>query len=118
MINKNQQKMPKKAKISIENSCQIRSLYQKCNVRGKKLLEIFLQYSKAQIFVHAKNPINCEPVFDKRKLNKGRPRKCSKYDLLNMTRTFTKFRKTAESFTSKRLQLEAGTKHVSNRGIQ
>ena len=81
-------------------------------------MEIFAQYSKAQIYVHAKNTINGEPVFDKRKLNKGRLRKCSKYDQLSMTRTFTKLRKTEESFTSKRLQLEAGTKHVSNRGIQ
>ena len=68
MVNKNEQKMPKKAKISIEHSCQIRSLYQMCNVRGKKLLEMFPQYSKAQIYVHAKRKINGEPLFDERKL--------------------------------------------------
>ncbi|CAB4002921.1 Hypothetical predicted protein, partial [Paramuricea clavata] len=37
----------KKAKISMEHPCQMRSIYQLCNVRGKKLLEMFLQNSKA-----------------------------------------------------------------------
>lgn len=88
--------MPKKAKISIEHSCQIRSLYQMCqirslyqmwNIRCKKLLEMFPHYSKAQIYVHLKKKktINGKLAFDKRKLNKGRPRKYSRYDQCSMT---------------------------------
>ena len=108
-------KQQKMTKISIEHSCQIRTLYQISNIRGKKLFGMFPQYSKAQIYVHAKKPINGEPVFDKRKLNKGRPRKFSAHDERSMTRTIPKLRKECGSFTSKRLQLESGTSHVSNR---
>lgn len=115
MVNKNEQKKGLKTKISLEHSCQIRSLYQICNVRGKELLEMFPQYSKAQIYVHAKKPINGEAVFDKRHLNKGRPKKLSQYDQRSAIRTIAKLRRTDGSFTSKRLQLEAGAVHVSNR---
>ena len=47
MINQIEQKIPKKAKISIEHSCQIRSLHQMRNVRRKKPSEMFPQCSKA-----------------------------------------------------------------------
>ena len=97
-------------KISVEHSCQIRALCQISNVTGKNLLQMFLQYSKVQIYVHAKKSVNGEPVFDYCKLNKGCPRKFSAHD----ERTIPKLRKDAESFTSRRLQLEPGTSHVSN----
>ena len=104
-------------KISVENSCQIRALYQISNVRGKNLLQMFLQYSNAQKYVHAKKPINGEPVFNHRKLNKGRPRKFSAHDERSLKRTIPKLRKVVGSFTSRGLQLESGTSHVSNRTL-
>ena len=54
-------------------------------------------------------------MFDKRKLNSGRTPKFTGRDQRCVTRTIPKLRKTEGSFTSKRLQLEAGTAHVSNR---
>ena len=73
--------------ITLEHSCQIRTLYQISGVHGKALLNMFPQYSKAQIYVHARKPINGEPVFDRRKINKGRPRIFLQRDLRNMVRT-------------------------------
>ena len=87
--------------ITLEHSCQIRTLYQISGVHGKALLNMFPQYSKAQIYVHARKPINGEPVFDRRKINKGRPRIFLQRDLRNMVRTIPKLRKSTGSFTSK-----------------
>ena len=96
------------SKISVEHSCQIRALYQISYTTGINLLQMFLQYSKVQIYVHAKKSVNGEP--DHCKLNKGSPRKFSAHD----ERTIPKLRKDAESFTSRRLQLDPGRSHVSN----
>ena len=54
-------------KISHEHSAQIRAAYQLSNVRGKNLIKMFPQYSKAAIYKHAKKPLRLAPVFDKRK---------------------------------------------------
>ena len=110
-----QQKLPK---ISVEHPCQIRALYQISNVRGKNILQMFPQYSKAQIYVHAKKPINGEPVFNHRKFNEGRPRKFSPHDERSMKRKIPKLRKDVGSFTSGRWQLGSGTAHLSNRKFQ
>ena len=60
-------------------------------------------------------PINGEPVFNHRRLNKGRPRKFSAHDERSMKQTIPKLRKDVGSFTSRCLQLESGTSHISNR---
>ena len=105
-------------KISHEHSAQIRAAYQLSNVRGKKLLKMFPQYSKAAIYKHAKKPLNGESVFDKRKMNKGRPNKLSVQDKRSILRTIPKLREELGNFTSRRVQLESGVTHVSNRTIR
>ena len=76
---------------------------------------MFAQYSKAHIYVHAKKSINGEPVFNHRKFKEGRPSKFSAHDEHSMNRKIPKLRKDVGSFTSRHLQLESGTSHVSNR---
>ena len=105
-------------KISLGHSAQIRAAYQLAKVRGKTLLKMFPQYSKAAIYKHAKRPMNCEEVFDKRKQNKGRPRKISSYDKRNLIRAVKSLREQEGSFTSKRIQVESGVNHVSGRTIR
>ena len=61
--------------ISVRHSAEIASLYQHAGVRGKKLLSLFPQYSRTSIYHHAIKPIGTDPPHDKRKNNKGRPRK-------------------------------------------
>ena len=67
--------MAKKSRknVTLEHSAQIRAAYQLSNIQGKKLLNMFPQYSKSAIYKHAQKPLNGEPVLDKRKANKGRP---------------------------------------------
>ena len=48
---------------------------------------MFPQYSKVAINKHAKKPLNGEPVFDKRKTNKGRPKKLTVRDERSILRT-------------------------------
>ena len=67
-------------RITLEHSCQIRSMYQLCGVKGRKLTGLFPQYCHAQIFVHAQKPLAGGAVFDKRRLNKRRSRKLCSQD--------------------------------------
>ena len=80
------------SKIPLEHSAQIRAAYQLSKVRGKELLKLFPQYSKAAVYKHAKKPLNGDPVFDKRKQNKGRPKKLSLQDERSILRAVPKLR--------------------------
>ena len=110
-MNNNNEKPEKE----VPQKITIRALYQISNARGKKLLDMFPQYSKTQGYVHAKKPINGKAGFDKRKLNKGRPKKLSVQDTRSIKRTFLKRRRTKRTFISKRVQLQAGVTHEPHR---
>ncbi len=69
--------MKSKAYFPKETSIYMRYLFQDKGLRGNELLKRFPKYSKATIYRHAKLPINDVATFDKRKHNKGRPRKLS-----------------------------------------
>ena len=114
----NENEKRKRAKVSIEHSAQIRVLYQCASVRGKKLYEMFPQYSKSSICVHMKKPIGGEPVFDKRKLNQGRPQKLSEKENRRVGRTVPRLRASDGSFSSPRIQVVSGTEHVDNRTVR
>ena len=105
-------------KVSLEHSAIIRAAYQLSNIRGANLLKMFPQYSKASIYKHAKKPLNGEAARDKRKQNKGRPRKLSLQDKRSIVRSLKSLREKEGSFTSKRIQHDSGVKHVSSRTIR
>ena len=65
-----------------------------------------------------KKPLNGEPVFDKRKMNKGRPKKLSIQDERSIIRTIPKLREELGKVTSKRVQFESCVYHVNNRTIR
>ena len=79
---------------------------------------MFAQYCHAQIYVHAKKPLDGAAVLDKRRLNKGRPRTLSSQDQRSVTCSLRKLRSTDVSFTSRHIQLSAGLHHVSNRTVR
>ncbi len=66
------------------------------------------KYSKATIYRHAKLPINDVATFDKRKHNKGRPRKLSIRDERNIIRHLRLCRTTIGYFSASRLRTMAG----------
>ena len=77
----------------------MRYLFQdKKGLRGNELLKRFPKYSKAMIYRHAKRPIDEVTTFDKRKHNKGRPRKLSIREERNIMRHLRICRTTVGSF--------------------
>jgi len=95
-------------KMTVRHSAELAALYQHAGVKGKKLLEMYPQYSKASVYRHAKRLISMEAPVDKRKLNKGRPRKLTEKDIRSIKRAIPKLRKTDGSFTAPRVMNEAG----------
>ena len=106
------------SKIPLEHSAQIKAAYQLSKVRGKELLKLFPQYSKAAVYKHAKKPLNGDPVFDKRKQNKGRPKKLSPQDERSILRAVPRLQMEVGNFTSKRVQLESGITNVCNKTVR
>lgn len=101
-------KMKSKAYVSKETSVHIRYLFQDKGLRGNELLKRFPKYSKATIYRHAKLPLDEVATFDKRKHNKGRPRKLSSRDERNIIRHLRICRATVGSFSASRLRTMAG----------
>ena len=102
----------------MEHTCQIRSMYQLCGVKGKKLTGILPKYRRPKIYVHAKKPLAYGAVLHKRRLNKGSPRKLSSQNQHSVIRSLRKLRSRDGSFTSRSIQLSAGLHHVSNRTVR
>ena len=63
-------------KMPMDVSIHLRYLHQDLGLKLEDLLRRYKGYSKTTIFRHAKKPIS-DTVLDKRKLNKGRPKKLS-----------------------------------------
>lgn len=68
----------------------------------------YKKFSKATICRHMKKEIG-EKVFDKRKVNTGRPKKLTTRDERNLLRQINVLRSQRVNFTIKRLRLAAGT---------
>ena len=49
----------------------------KAGVRGKELLKLYPEYSRTSLYWHAIKSIDSLQIVDKRKFNKGRPKKVS-----------------------------------------
>lgn len=94
--------------VTMRHSAEIAVLYQHAGVKGKKLLDLFPQYSRTSVYRHAIKLISAEAPVDKRKFNKGRPRKLSVKDIRYIKRAIPKLREREGSFTSPRIAVEAG----------
>ena len=100
-------KMKSKKQVPKETSIYMRFLYHDKGVKGNELLKAFPNYSKATIYRHAKLPFDENHPFDKRKLNKGRPRKLTVRDERNLVRQLRIYRETMGSFGASTLRTAA-----------
>ena len=103
MATKNKNKLKR---VTMEESLYMRFLYVEKGVPVFDLMKRFPGYSRATIFRHVKRPVN--RPFDKRKLNKGRPKKLSLRDERNIVRQISRMRSKIGPFTLKKLAREAG----------
>jgi len=103
--------------IPLEHSVEMRVMYQIGGLRGEKLLKRFPQYSKAAIYKHAKKEINAttKSIEDKRHVLKGRNRTLTARDCRKILRAVIRLREIVGTFTLRKIQLEAGLNHLSNR---
>ena len=98
--------------IPLEVSCQIRALHQIGGIRGSDLVRRFPQYSAATLYRHANKPLDGTDRIDRRRENKGRPRKLGARDLRRMRRQISVLREQYGTFSSRRLQLCCSANHV------
>ena len=97
------------------NSAEIATLYQKAGISRKTLCSMFKQYSSTTIYRHAIKPIGQIAPFDVRRNSKGCPKILSIKDRHAILREIPKLRKSCGSFTSPRVEVEAGVEvKVSN----
>lgn len=107
----------KRNKIDQRVSIYMRVLHQEANISIKKLHKRFPQHSLRSIYRHAKHCGKVDKV-DRRKNNKGRPKKLTIRDERNILRTLNRLRQETCSFTAKRIQQEANLEHVSSRSVR
>lgn len=103
-----QYEMKKLNNIPLEVSIHLRYMYQDKGVRGKKLLNLYPQFSGASVYRHAKKKIFSKDLGDKRRFNKGRPPKLSQRDKRAIMRQIPILRKAYGSFTAKQIRVAAG----------
>ena len=105
--------------VSLEDSVKMRVCYQLAGLRGKELLKTFSRYHKATVFKHCRKPISTvKTPEDRKKLKIGKAQKLDERDKILIKQTILNLRATVVSFTSRRVQLEAGLQHASNRTVQ
>ena len=111
--------MVKSKRVSLAHAAEMKTAYQIGGVRGRALCDMFPQYSRSTVYHYATKNFSVPDEEDKRKHNPGRPKKLSAQDGRRIIRTLKSLRKNEGSFTSRRIQEEAGLSHaVSNRTVR
>ena len=95
-------------KIPPHVSFRLRYVFQDKGVRGKELLKLYPESSRASLCRHVIKSIDSTQVVDKRKFNKDRSKKVSLRDGRIILREICKLREEFESFAIKRLRLVSG----------
>ena len=95
-------------KIPPHVSFRLRYLFQDKGVRGKELLKLYPEYSGTSLYRHAVKSIDSIQIFDKRKFNKGTPKKVSLREERIILREIRNLREEFGSFAIKRLRLVSG----------
>ena len=76
----------------VKTSLYMRYSFQDKGVKGRQLLKASPNYSKSKIYRHAQLPIDAADRQDKRKCNKGRPRKLIAREVRNLVRELQKLK--------------------------
>ena len=105
----------KKRKIDRNLSIYLKYLHQEGNISKAELARRYPEYAQRSIYRHASQQV--EEVADRRRENKGRPRKLTDRDERLIIKTMKKLRTKVASFTAKKIQEEAQLTHISTKTI-
>ena len=120
MNEKKKKTSEKKPKITLMESCMLRTLHQEANIKVSDIIKNkskypgFSKYSAATLYRHAVKPLDGSAPQDNRTLNRGRPRKGTPQDLRAIKRHINILRVEVGTFTSNVLQVSAGVTGMSN----
>ena len=109
-----------KPKITLEESCMLRTLPQisklKVNeiVKNKKQFPAYAKYAPATLYRHGLKPLDGSREIDGRHNNKGRPKLCTPQDLRSIKRQINVLRETMGTLTSNILQEEGGVNGLNS----
>ena len=107
-----------RTKIPSDVSIFLRYIHQEGGVAYSELVRRYPQYAPRSIYRHAKKSVG-ETIHDKRRENRGRPRKLTSRDERSIIRTIHKLRNESVSFSSKRIKTAANIpEDVSCRNIR
>ncbi len=110
--------MISQSKIPRDISIYLRYLHHESGIPCSELVKRYPQYAPRSIYRHAKKHVG-EAIFDKRRLNKGRPRKLTLRDERGIIRALKKLRNESVSFSSRRIKTEANVpEDVSCRNVR
>ena len=117
----------KSGRVSPRLSAYIYLMHNKIGVPIRQLARDIPEYSLTTIFRHAKKNLHnmsVPPKYNDHSMPKiikpgrGRPRKVRDRDEPNIIRVLKKLREKDGACTSKKVQVEAGLKHISNRTVR
>ena len=103
-------------KIGPQKSIYIRMLHQDCGIKKTELAQHFPEHAKRSIYRHA--ILEQMDMADKRKSNKGRPKKLNVHDEQNIIRALKTLRKSTAKFSARNIQEEANLQNVSIKTIR
>ena len=107
-------------KMDLKTSLKLRILHHECGVSCYQLAKRYgRHYSERTIYRHAKRAVDEKDVFDRRKENKGRPKKLTMRMERIIIRTLLRLRREQVGFSSQKIRETAGLPlHISSRDIK
>ena len=102
-------------RVTSRQSASMNILHQENGLSIRQIYAKFPQFSLSTVFRHA-TKVGHERVKMKRKT--GRPRKVTERDERELLRVLKNLRQTNGCLTSRKLQVEAGLTHLSNRTVR
>ena len=103
-------------RVTLRQSATMNIRYNVNKLTISQIHQKFPMFSLSTVFRHATQA--SDNLTEKKKKRTGRPRKVTDRDKRELSRVLKKLRKTDGSLTSKKIQVEAGLTHISNRTVR
>ena len=111
--------MKTKMKIPQQTPVYMRYLHQNGGMKICDIVKRYPQFAERSIYRHCKKEVNPGLMQDRRKYNKGRPRKLNSRDKIKVIREILRLREQfGDTFTAKTVKYVSGLTDVSKRTLR